>query len=153
MSDLNATSVIITVSTAIISAISTIIISKIKNKNRISNFVSITEDSDLKVIHSNRVDLTDKDSVNGRVYKTRKYDRVRSPIKGTVTIIDNKLIIEGLNKTIILAGVMPIVSNGVIVNPSEDVAIVSRIESGEGKIFVSISDNKKDISTDKINND
>lgn len=125
--------------TAIVAAISTVIVTKMKSK-KTSSLVSTTDENDLRVIHSNRVDLTSKDTANGRVYRTRRYDRVRSPISGMVTVDNDTLTITGKKHIITVSGVTAIVSNGVIVLPTEDIAIVSKMESGEGRLFVSISE-------------
>lgn len=150
MSDVAAINGVVAIITIIISSISTVLITRYKNRGK-NRFVTTLDEEDLKLIHSNRVDLTDKLSVNGRVYKTRKFDRVRSPMRCSISIENGDMILTGSTKIIRISGITPIVSNGVIVNTSEDIAIVSRIESNEGKLFVSImnleNDNSKEVNS------
>lgn len=118
----------------------TIYVAKLKSKRNESGKQPTDE---IAVVHSKRIDSSAAvpENFEGAVcYKTRRFDRIRAPFNGTVVINANKLTITGQKHEISMHGVMPIASNGMSVSASEDIAIVTAIESGEGRLFVKVTE-------------
>lgn len=125
--------------TAIISVVGTVLVAKFKSSTS-RRLATTPKDVDLRVVHSTRVDNSESDASGGRLYKTRRYDRIRSPINGVVNVVNDGIVISNSSYKITIIGCISMVADNVTIMCSEDIGIVNRIVNGEGRLNVMIEE-------------
>lgn len=110
----------------------------------------------IKFTMSDRIDDTYKHNLcrSGVTYKTRRLDRVFSPISANIVSVDKDVIIlEDDNNQYILYGVLSQVVEGVSILAGSTVGVVTNFVGGEGRLSISCVDKtetKQSINTKEI---
>lgn len=128
--------------TAIIGSIATVVVTKYKRR---SVNPSTKVEEDMMPTHSTRIDTSYKvpDDMKGATcYKTRRFDRVRAPYSGSILVKGDVITLTGKNFIMKAKGVTSIASNGINVRATEDIALVTQIDAGEGRVLVLFTENK-----------
>lgn len=107
----------------------------------------------LKPVASDRMVSSNVDIKNpAQVFKTRKFDNVVAPHSGTVTNNGSVMFVENEEFKTTLDGVMSLISDNIVVQQGERIAVVNKSENDEGRLIWVLENKKSGHQTNPVQN-